>query len=67
MAHGLDQYDRMLAQARILPAYPYNDRHCCLYEIPDNPPTKQQGRKLSNRLPGPGVALHRTREVQYEA
>ena len=51
----------------LLPAYPYNDRHCCLYEIPDNPPTKQQGRKLSNRLPGPGVALHRTREVQYEA
>ena len=51
----------------LLPECPYNDRHCCLYEIPDTPPTKQQGRKLSNRLPGPGVALYRTREVQYEA
>ena len=51
----------------LLPAYPYNDRHCCLYEMPGNPPTKQQGRKLSERPRNPDVALQRTREVQYEA
>ena len=51
----------------LLPAYPYNDRHCCLYEIPHNPPTKQQGRKLSERRRILDVALQRTSEVQSGA
>ena len=48
-------------------AHSYNDRHCCLYELPDNPPAKQQGRKLSERQRIPDTALQRTSEVQYEA
>ena len=29
----------------LLSGYAYNDRRCYLYELPDDPPTKQQGRK----------------------
>ena len=51
----------------LLRAHPYNDRPCCLYELPDHPPTKQQGRKLSKRRPSPEIASHGANEVQYEA
>lgn len=51
----------------LLPAYPYNDRHCRLYELPLNPPTKQQGRKLSERPRILDVSLQRTREVRSDA
>ena len=29
----------------LLSGHVYNDRRCYLYEMPDNPPIKQQGRK----------------------
>ena len=29
----------------LLTGYAYNDRRSYLYELPDDPPTKQQGRK----------------------
>lgn len=52
----------------LLRAHPYNDKNECLYEPPgDNPPTKQQGRKLSKRRHTNKVASNRSPEVQYAA
>ena len=52
----------------LLRAHRYNDRNECLYETPGNgPPVKQQGRKLTNRLPSPDLVTQRPDEVQYEA
>jgi hypothetical protein len=51
----------------LLRAHAYNDRKECLYEHPgDNPPVKQQGRKLSKRRRYPKVAPNPTKEVQCE-
>jgi hypothetical protein len=51
----------------LLRAHAYNDRKECLYENPgDNPPVKQQGRKLSKRRRFPKVAPNPTKEVQCE-
>ena len=51
----------------LLRAHAYNDKNECLYEHPgDNPPVKQQGRKLSKRRRYPEVASNPTKEVQCE-
>jgi DNA invertase Pin-like site-specific DNA recombinase len=51
----------------LLRAHAYNDKNECLYEHPgDNPPVKQQGRKLSKRRRYPEVAPNPTKEVQCE-
>jgi hypothetical protein len=52
----------------LLLAQAYNDKHECLYEHPgDDPPGKQQGRRLSQRRRFPQVASKPTKEVQCEA
>ncbi|MCP4243200.1 MAG: recombinase family protein [bacterium] len=51
----------------LLFAHAYNDRKECLYEHPgNNPPVKQQGRKISKRRRFPEVAPNPTKEVQCE-
>ena len=51
----------------LLRAHAYNDKNECLYEHPgDDPPVKQQGRKLSKRRRFPDVAPNPTKEVQCE-
>jgi len=51
----------------LLRAHAYNDKNECLYEHPgDDPPVKQQGRKLSKRRRFPEVAPNPTKEVQCE-
>ena len=53
---------------RLLRAHAYNDKNECLYERPgDDPPVKQQGRRLSKRRRFSEVAPNPTKEVQYEA
>jgi len=52
----------------LLRAHAYNDKNECLYEHPgDDPPLKQQGRKLSKRRRFPEVVPNPTKEVQCEA
>ena len=52
----------------LLRAYPYNDKNEYLYEPPgDDPPTKQQGRKLSKRQQSTEIASNRSPEEQYAA
>ena len=52
----------------IVKAYRYNDKNEYLYELLPGPlPAKMLGVRLSERRPNPPVALHRTKEVQYEA
>jgi DNA invertase Pin-like site-specific DNA recombinase len=51
----------------LLRGHAYNDKNECLYEHPgDEPPVKQQGRKLSKRRRFPEVASNPTKEVQCE-
>ena len=51
-------------RAGLLRAQVYNERGECLYATLDsNRPRKQQGQKLSDRLPGPQVLSDRTKEV----
>ena len=51
----------------LLRAHAYNDKNECLYEHPgDDPPVKQQGRKLSERRRFCKVAPNPTKEVQCE-
>jgi DNA invertase Pin-like site-specific DNA recombinase len=53
--------------AGLLRATQYNDKGMCLYEHPgDNPPLKEQGKKLSDRRPLPGVPPNGAKEVQCE-
>ena len=55
-------------QHGLLCAHPYNDKNECLYEPPgENPPTKQQGRKLSKRRHPNELASNRSQEVQCAA
>ena len=52
----------------LLQNHAYNDKHECLYEHPgNNPPTKSQGEKLSERRRYPEVTPIRSKEVQCEA
>ena len=51
----------------LLSGHAYNDRRCYLYEPPDNPPTKQQGRKRAHPALNPNIVCQPTNEVQYEA
>ena len=52
----------------LLLAVPYNEKNECLYPHPGpNPPSKQQGRKLSGRRVHPQFTPNRADEVQYEA
>ena len=52
----------------LIRAHRYNDKNECLYEPPgDRPPVKQQGRKLTKRLPSRELVIQRPNEVQYEA
>ena len=52
----------------LLRGYVYNDKHECLFDPPTiDRPTKQQGRKLTDRCRFPQLASHRTNEVQDEA
>ena len=55
-------------QHGLLRAHPYNDKNECLYEPPDDdPPTKQQGRKLSKRRSSNEFASYRPPRVQCAA
>jgi len=52
----------------LLRAHPYTHKNECLYEHPgSNPPSKQQGRKLTARRRFPEVLSNGTKEVQCEA
>jgi DNA invertase Pin-like site-specific DNA recombinase len=52
----------------LLRAHAFNDKNECLYEHPgDDPPSKRQGRKLSQRRRFPEVAPNHAKEVQCEA
>ena len=51
----------------LLLAVPYNDKNECLYPHPGpNPPSKQQGTKLSQRQLHADITTNRNDEVQYE-
>ena len=52
----------------LLHGHRYSDRNQCLYEPPgDQPPVKQQGRKLTERVPSHEIGTQHPDEVQYEA
>lgn len=54
-------------KAGLLRGQAYCDAGYCLVEIPDPPPTRQQGRRMSGRRPTRETLSHRNSEVQYEA
>jgi len=61
------QHVKIWRNRGLLRAHAYNDKNECLYEHPgDNPPIKQQGRRLSKRRRFSEVAPNPTNEVQYE-
>ena len=50
----------------LLTGHAYNDRPSYLYEMPENPPAKQPGRKRADRPGNPNIVCQPTNEVQYE-
>ena len=54
---------RAWRKAGLLRGHAYGDGTYCLYEIPENPPTKQPGRWLTRRPPIPEPSLSQNSEV----